>query len=166
MARRSKVYLGIDPGTANTGFAVCIRNKKNEIVPLRLEYMSTKSDLPLRERYDRIRKRIRELIGEYGVCAVICEAYEVRGYGGHQNSGVSMSKLINEISEEVFECGVLFKLSSPSVKKQYKRTNLPQSVVAELDKRPKTHKEHLTDAYIHVFHHIKCSMGRSQSGNK
>jgi crossover junction endodeoxyribonuclease RuvC len=64
--------LGIDPGTANTGFGV-VGTRDGRLVALDGGVVTTSSDLPLEQRLLTISKRIEALIAEHTPDAVSIE---------------------------------------------------------------------------------------------
>ena len=66
------VTIGIDPGTANTGFGV-VRSEKGRMVALDGGVVSTRSDAPLGERLLAIHSRVSELIVEHSPDAMAVE---------------------------------------------------------------------------------------------
>lgn len=161
MARRAEVFMGIDPGLSKTGIVICRKDRNGKI---RLEqefFISTDSKLPLPTRYEHIRMFIRDVIKEYGVTRVICEAYEVRTYQvGPRKSGVAMSKLINEISAEVYNLSLPFLLSSPDVRKYVSEADISDYVKGLVLKLPKYKREHILDAYAHIVFNEEKGRGR------
>lgn len=155
MTQTTITYLGLDPGLAKTGYVVCTNPKNGTIRLEACGMIKTKPKVPLRERYDDIRNQIDAVIDEYQVNKVICEAYEVRTYQGARKSSVAMSKLINEISEQVYMTGRLFLLSSPDIRKYVKSEEIPEDVKAKILELPKYQREHVLDAYVHVMYQIR-----------
>lgn len=155
MARRATIYLGLDPGLAKTGYVICSHAKNGTVQFEACGVIKTTAKQPLRERYDQIKSEIEILCGEHHVDLVICEAYEVRPYQGARRASVSMSKLINEVSEAVFNCRLPFLLSSPDIRKEVKADDIPDSVKETVLNLPKYQREHILDAYVHVMYQVK-----------
>ena len=66
------VVLGIDPGTANTGFGVVV-SRGPRLAALDGGVIETRAGLPLERRLTDIHARVRELIAEYAPAAVAVE---------------------------------------------------------------------------------------------
>jgi crossover junction endodeoxyribonuclease RuvC len=66
------IVLGVDPGTASTGYGV-VRSRGADYAALDGGVISTSSDLPLERRLTEIHSRLRELIREYNPDAVAVE---------------------------------------------------------------------------------------------
>lgn len=152
MPRHAVVYIGIDPGLANTGITIVKRDKSNRIKMVHAErFVTKKAD---KDRVGMIRTRLRELSAQYGVNRAICETFEVRTWEGAKNYSVAMCKLVNAISEEFYQLQIPFLLSSPNNKRGIHLDDLPEAVRDEIMSRPKTHREHIEDAFIHVWYQV------------
>lgn len=66
------IVLGIDPGTANTGYGV-VASRRGRVVALDGGVVETAAGLPLERRLTAIHARVIELIGEHGPAAVAIE---------------------------------------------------------------------------------------------
>jgi len=66
------IVLGIDPGTANTGYGV-VAQRRGRIVALDGGVIDTVAGLPLERRLATIHARVVELIGEHAPVAVAVE---------------------------------------------------------------------------------------------
>ncbi len=66
------IVLGIDPGTANTGYGVVAR-RRGRVVALDGGVVATPAGLPLERRLTAIHARVGELIAEHGPDAVAIE---------------------------------------------------------------------------------------------
>jgi crossover junction endodeoxyribonuclease RuvC len=66
------IVLGIDPGTANTGYGVVAR-RGGRVVALDGGVIATSAGLPLERRLAQIHARLVELIGEHAPVAVAVE---------------------------------------------------------------------------------------------
>lgn len=153
MTRRRKplIVMGIDPGTAYTGVAICSVDSEN-IAILRLEVIRTSPELTTRERFDKINNRILHLIQEYKVERVINEAFEVRGWQKGRSKATTMSKLINAISQAVFTKKIPFMLSSPDIKKDKKLKLREKELSEEIQRNRCSYMEHAEDAIRHVIY--------------
>jgi hypothetical protein len=144
--------MGIDPGLANTGIVICKRGKGNTLKLLYAEKFTTKTtDV---ERILLIRKRLHLLALEFNVSRVICETFEVRTWEKPKKYAVAMCKLVNGISEEFYQMSIPMMLSSPANKKGLTLDNIPDNIRSVILGRPKTHQEHILDAYIHVHYQV------------
>jgi hypothetical protein len=154
VGRTNERYLGIDPGLSKTGICVCTKTRSGV---LRIEYLCVIHTSPketLQARFKHIREEIAKVIGDYDVSYVICEAYEVQTYHKPLKCSVSMSQLIAEISEEIYRLRRPFMLSSPRNKRGYQTDSFSEDAQKKLMAVAKTNREHVLDAYIHVYHQI------------
>jgi hypothetical protein len=149
------IYIGIDPGLTKTGVCIVEKREDEPLQVLHLEIISTKSTDELKVRFNKVRSRIRDLTSEFNVGKMVCEAYEVRTWGDKRIASVKMCVLINEISEEMFLLGIPMMLSSPRAKRGMKPENTRPDIAALINDRPKTHREHLYDAYFHLHRHLE-----------
>jgi hypothetical protein len=154
---RIKIYLGIDPGTLHTGLCVCsVSGVKRVRVDIQhLEVVTTSSKQTKQERFDKITARVCQLIDDFGVDYVICEAFEVRGWQKPRTKSTVMSKLINEISQAVFMKKTLFMLSSPDIKKDAHLKTVETEMQEEIYRRKVGYFDHAVDAIRHVLYWTK-----------
>lgn len=66
------IVLGIDPGTANTGYGV-VERRGGRLVALDGGVITTRPDAPMQIRLSNIHRRISGLLDEHGVCVVATE---------------------------------------------------------------------------------------------
>ena len=154
---RGKIVMAIDPGTLHTGVCIVLvtasKNPKFDIQ--HLEVITTKSNQTTKERFDKITKRLQSLIEEFEVTEVICEAFEVRTWQQPRSKSTVMSKLINAISQAVFEKRIPFMLSSPDIKRSAKLKELEDSMKAQIYEKKTPYFTHAQDAIRHALYHIK-----------
>lgn len=147
----AEIYMGVDPGTANTGVAICSWDGKKFVI-LHFEVIRTSAKLTTRERFDAIDDRLVELMVEYDVKYVVCEAFEVRGWQKARAKASVMSKLINAISQTVFAQRTLFTLSSPDIKKDALLKKIEAEMEDEIYAKKCSYFEHAQDALRHVLY--------------
>jgi len=66
------IVLGIDPGTANTGYGV-VERRGSRLVALDGGVITTRSEAPMQIRLSNIHRRVCELLDEHGVSVVSME---------------------------------------------------------------------------------------------
>lgn len=144
--RHYEVVLGIDPGTAHTGWCVChVYKTKVKVIRHGTIKTDTSDTMPVRQK--KIQNGLRQIVKEHGVEKAICEAFEVRGWQAPRKQATSMSKLVNVVSEAIFECGIPFMLSSPDIKKDEELTQELASLSGSIGRS----SEHARDALRHVL---------------
>jgi Holliday junction resolvasome RuvABC endonuclease subunit len=153
---RSKFYMGIDPGTANTGISILEVNRSYTKIRL-LEVVRTPANMSDELRFRIITSRIVALIEEYRAAGVICEAFEVRTWQKPMKKSITMSKLINAISVAVFEKQVPMMLSSPDLKKSYSMEDVANDLKINLLDYKIPYFSHAQDALRHVTYYVKRS---------
>jgi len=82
------IVLGIDPGTASTGYGV-VASSRGRLAALDGGVIETPAGLPLERRLTTIHARVRELIGEHGPEAV---AVEDLYFGANAHSALAVGQ--------------------------------------------------------------------------
>lgn len=154
MSRPREVYLGIDPGLSKTGYVVAVKGRQGVLTILTANVIKTSPKDTLKERYLHIRSELKGICETYHVTKIVCEAYEVRTYQNAMKSSVAMSKLINEISAEIYDLSIPFLLSSPDIRKNVRPEEIPTAVKEMLLTLPKYKREHILDAYVHLLYQL------------
>jgi RNase H-fold protein (predicted Holliday junction resolvase) len=152
---KSVVYLGIDPGTSNTGLAVIRKTPSGSIKVLHLETIRTSPKQSNKERFDIILNKITGCVETYGVQRVICEAFEVRTWQKPMKKCVIMSKLVNAISEHVYGLRLPFMLSSPDTKRLFSVEDMEEVIKMPVRDLKVPYFTHAQDALRHVLYQVK-----------
>ena len=82
------IVLGIDPGTANTGFGV-VERRAGRLIALDGGVITTRAEAPMQIRLAHIHRRVSELLDQYNVNVL---AMEDIYFGRNVNSAVAVGQ--------------------------------------------------------------------------
>ncbi|HEY3189731.1 MAG TPA: crossover junction endodeoxyribonuclease RuvC [Solirubrobacteraceae bacterium] len=162
------IVLGIDPGTANTGYGVVAR-RGGRLVALDGGVIETRPGVPVERRLADIHARVCELLDEH---APVCVALEELYFGANARSAFAVGQARGVVMLAAGQRGLACASYTPQQVKgavcgngRAAKEQVCRMVVALLGLSGETPSDHAADALAVAVCHVNCApLARALAG--